>query len=173
LSSPSEVISCSSVSSEPRDSVSAPSELGFPVSASISASSASFNDWAIVGELQRSTGECVGFTLTALLLRPSLELLTETAGLVAEWEAKISIFKYVTPDPWPYSLPYTWKFLVYDSFEAFIKYKEHVLAVNSTQLKPTWGVLGLDTAIVKLFTTGLECKDFVFHEIKKIETLGQ
>ena len=93
-------------------------------------------------------------------------------GLVAEWEAKISIFKYITPNPRPYSLISTWKYPVYDSVEAFIKYKEHVLALNSTRLKPTWGVLGLDTVIVKFSTRGLECKDFVFDEIKKDRDAG-
>ncbi|KAK9985974.1 hypothetical protein SO802_030925 [Lithocarpus litseifolius] len=94
------------------------------------------------------------------------------SGLVAEWEAEILIFKYITPDLGLYSLPYTWKYPVYDSVQAFIKYKEHVLAVNSTRLKPTWGVLGLDTVIVKFSTRGLECKDFVFHEIKKDRDAG-
>nr|POF00865.1 hypothetical protein CFP56_47676 [Quercus suber] len=97
---------------------------------------------------------------------------TLDSQLVAEWVAKFTIVEYVPPPPNSVTPLYS-KESFFDRIEAFVSFKDHVLAVNSTNVVPVWEVLGQTTMSVKFSTTGLEgedqmdVKDWLLEDIRK------
>lgn len=97
--------------------------------------------------------------------------------LVAEWVAKLTLYKYIPTSP-PNNRPVKSDIPLFKRVEAFIAYKEHILAFNSTNVEPKWGWLGLRSLTVK-FSTGdlegedqMEVEDWVLEDIRKDKDNG-
>ena len=92
--------------------------------------------------------------------------------LVAEWVAGLTLYKYIPTSP-PNNHPVKSEIPLFKRVEAFIAYKEHILAFNSTNVEPKWGWLGLRTLTVKFSTRDLEgedqmeVEDWVLEDIRK------
>ena len=91
--------------------------------------------------------------------------------LVAEWVAGLLLYQYVH-NPTPNNGPLMSSIPLFERIEAFISYKDHVLAVNSSNIMPQWGRHGISTIGVKFSTKDLEedqreGKDWVLEDIRK------
>nr|POE83155.1 hypothetical protein CFP56_66953 [Quercus suber] len=91
--------------------------------------------------------------------------------LVAEWVAGLTLYKYIPTSP-PNNRPVKSEIPLFKRVEAFIAYKEHILAFNSTNVEPKWGWLGLRSLTVKFSTRDLEedqmeVEDWVLEDIRK------
>uniref|UniRef100_A0A7N2M4V6 Uncharacterized protein n=1 Tax=Quercus lobata TaxID=97700 RepID=A0A7N2M4V6_QUELO len=93
--------------------------------------------------------------------------------LVAEWVAKFTIIEDVPLPPNSITPVYAKDSSSFERIEAFVSFKDHVLAVNSTKVVPVWEVLGHTTMSVKFSTMGLEgedqmeVKDWLLEDIRK------
>ena len=57
--------------------------------------------------------------------------------LVAEWVAGLTLYKYIPTSP-PNNRPVKSEIPLFKHVEAFMAYKEHILAFNSTNVEPKW-----------------------------------
>ncbi|KAK9985973.1 hypothetical protein SO802_030924 [Lithocarpus litseifolius] len=93
--------------------------------------------------------------------------------LVAEWEAKFTIIEDVPDLPPNPITPVYAEDSSFERIEAFVSFKDHVLAVNSTKVVSVWEVPGQTTMSVKFSTMGLEgedqmeVKDWLLEDIRK------